>query len=518
MIANPAQAAQVAQKLSDGQLRQIATGASPLGAQFPLYVAAAEIQRRADLRRSMQGMQAMADGAQDKSVLEELLDGQPIDSSGGVGTLPAMTDQSTGQPSSLMQAQQPQQPQGQGQPMQPKGYAGGGVVALDDGGYVRGSGSRRPISDPAYSPSGFWDWLQGGFAGPSRGVGMPTMPAERRSPIGAFAPITTAADLERQNTNFVTDENGYPVRMGEAVRGLPALDVYTPPKMAAAESEGSGSTVTSRGPSSSVLRADMPSFLKDAIGGNRGIAALMAERQSMMPGGQALEGLQGESDTLSDTISKRREGSKGEALLQAGAAMAASRSPYFMQAVGEGGLAGLKQYTDERKDIDKLQQLRTQYTAAIDQARRAEAIGNVDAAQKAQDHADLVRVQYVKAAGDWEEKELTSRRALEGSIIHSDAIREYHRASAEGANEARLAAIRGRLYTNAVSMFAQRMKNDPRTMMLPDEEIQRRSQEEARTYMQHALPMVTGEDAGEGVPSSPPVAGTVRDGRYVPNR
>lgn len=516
MIANPAQAAQVAQKLSDAQLRQIATGASPLGAQFPLYVAAAEIQRRADLRRSMQGMQAMAAGAQDKSVLEELLDGEPIDSSGGVGTLPAMTDQSTGQPSSLMQAQP--QGQGQGQPMQPKGYAGGGVVALDDGGYVRGAGSRRPIADPSYSPSGFWDWLQGGFAGPSRGVGMPSMPAGRPSSMGAFAPITTAADLERQNDNFVTDENGYPVRMGEAVRGLPALDVYTPPKLAAAE--GSGSTVTSRGPaSSSVARADMPSFLKDAMTAPRGLGSLLAERQSLMPTGDALQGLQGESDTLADTISKRREGSKGEALLQAGAAMAASRSPYFMQSVGEGGLAGLKHYSEERKDIDKLQQLHTQYTAAIDQARRAEAVGNVDAAQKAQDHADLVRVQYVKAAGDWEEKELTSRRALEGSIIHSDAIREYHRATAEGANEARLAAIRGRLYTSATTMFAQRLKNDARTMMLPDEEIQRRAQEEARTYMQHALPMVTGEDAGEGMPSSPRLDGTVStNGRYVPNR
>lgn len=514
MIANPAQAAQVAQKLSDGQLRQIATGASPLGAQFPLYVAAAEIQRRADLRRSMQGMQAMAAGAQDKSVLEELLDGTPIDSSGGVGTLPAMTDQSTGQPSSLMQAQQPQ-----GQPMQPKGYAGGGVVALDGGGVVEPpifAGARKAWQ----GLGGFGSWFRGGMYAPGAIGGTAPYPYQY-SPetVDSISPRrTSAADLERQNADYVTDENGYPVRIGEAVRGLSPFDVYTPPKLAAADSSGSSATVTSRGPSSSVSRADMPSFLKDSMESDRGLASFLAERQGLMPGGQALEGLQGERDTLADSISKRREGSKGEALLQAGAAMAASRSPYFMQAVGEGGLAGLRQYTDERKDIDKLQQLSTQYTAAIDQARRHEAIGNVDAAAREQQHAQTLRATYVKAAGDWEEKELTSRRALEGSIIHSDAIREYHRASAEGANEARLAAIRGRLYTNATTMFAQRLKNDPRTMMLPDEEIQRRAQEEARTYMQHALPMVTGEDAGEGVPSSPSVSGTVKDGRYVPNR
>lgn len=515
MIANPAQAAQVAQKLSDGQLRQIATGASPLGAQFPLYVAAAEIQRRADLRRSMQGMQAMAAGAQDKSVLEELLDGTPIDSSGGVGTLPAMTDQSTGQPSSLMQ----QQPQGQ--PMQPKGYAGGGVVALDDGGTV--GSDWRALSKFYRSGNpfeGLGNWFRGGMYAPGAIGGAAPYPFRPETVESISGPLRTSArDLERQNENYVTDENGYPVRMGDAVRGLPPLDVYTPPKLASAEGGGGSSTVTSRGPSSSVSRADMPSFLKDSMESDRGLASFLAERQGLMPGGQALEGLQGERDTLADTISKRREGSKGEALLQAGAAMAASRSPYFMQAVGEGGLAGLRQYTDERKDIDKLQQLSTQYTAAIDQARRHEAVGNVDAAAREQQHAQTIRATYVKAAGDWEEKELTSRRALEGSIIHSDAIREYHRASAEGASEARLAAIRGRLYTNAVTMFAQRLKNDPRTIMLPDEEIQRRAQEEARTYMQHALPMVTGEEAGEGVPSSPRLDGKVSpDGRYVPNR
>ena len=60
-------------------------------------------------------------------------------------------------------------------------------------------------------------------------------------------------------------------------------------------------------------------------------------------------------DKESAALEGRRQDNLNMALVQAGLAMMGSTSPYAMQAIGAGGIAGLRAYAEGKKDIRDLE-------------------------------------------------------------------------------------------------------------------------------------------------------------------
>lgn len=485
---NPAVAAQLAQKMSAQELAGAARGMHP---QIPPYVAASEMMRRRDLQARAQGMQAMAQNAQDKTVLEDLLDGSPINPD-GIGSLPAMTAQ---------QPQEQQQPQQLGMPQPPaqtsppsptppngKGYASGGLVAFDDGGAVSksgasayGTGPRLPVYDPDYQT-----------------------PLQRF--LNRFRTPEPPLANEFVGVNYVEPQ--------------PDLDNYQMPFTSALTTAQDTPDAPVPPPGSSSNRAQgirvhyepkpvsvtLPPFLQ----GDRevpGIASLMEERKALMPQGEALSGLAAAAEQLRDQVAQRRSQNVGEALLSAGAAMAASRSPYFMQAVGEGAQHGLASFQAGRKEVDQLERLRVQYEATVEQARRAEAIGNVDAAQKLHQHAEDLQEKYRALQTTFSVHEAASQRSLQGQLAVASAHSERTQADRELMHEDRIARLETDVYRNAYTESKNRLKDDPKAMMMTEEQKEQIAIENAN----RALANYRAQQQKGGVPAPyTPPAGKIR--------
>ena len=80
--------------------------------------------------------------------------------------------------------------------------------------------------------------------------------------------------------------------------------------------------------------------------------------------------MQEDINKMKTDLAGRRESNINEALMQAGLGIMGSRSPYFMQAVSEGGLSGLSAYRQGKKDIlegeKELRQSQANYAQAQD--------------------------------------------------------------------------------------------------------------------------------------------------------
>lgn len=497
MMVNPAAAAQLAQKMSDQELSQAAQGRFP-NPNFPLWAATTEMQRRAAMRQGMQGMQAMRQNAQDKTVLEDLLDGKPIQPQ-GIGSLPAMTDPNMqGTQGNAAQPQTPDQqsPMAGTQPAtaSPRGYASGGLVAFDGGGPVD-NGPASGYTQPYYPrgssqpPPGFYDSFVRPLGAPFRAFAdWTTRGAPRGRSVQPRPMDTTPAMLRAQTEGWTADENGEPVRTSDLIRGLQPLaepDLNDPVIGGVGDDDGSTGGVGGGLGSltGSPVSPSMPDFLTKAMKDTPSLEALVAQRRALLPSGQAHEGLAAEAEAMKGRIAERTSAAKGEGLLRAGLGMMASRSQYFGNAVGEGGAAGLKQYIDEKKDIDRLEQLRVQYASTVEAARRAEAIGNVDAADKMQSQAETIRAHILSAQASYAAHDVSSQRSLQGHLAMANAHNAYRKQAADDRHEDRVAAIEAGVFRQAYDKAMSGLKDNPQSMMMTDDQKEQLALSRARNEL-----------------------------------
>lgn len=414
---NPAVAAQLAQKLSDEQLAQAAQGALPT---LPPYVAASEMMRRKDLRSRMAPQQQ----GQDRTVLEDLLDGQQINPE-GIGSLPEM---SSPQPSVQGEPQPPVDTQ---QASAPPGYAAGGLVAFDDGGAV-------------YGPAG-------GFS-----------PEFLRQHILGSQPRTPVPGVR-----FALTPQMPPARVPKGPTEMDSVYSFTepeepPPPVAPYAQSESASSRGIMGVPMSIKPTEFPEYLRETphIGS---LEEYLDERRALMPEGTPYEKLAAEAAKLGGEVDKRRGQSVGEALLQAGAAMASSKSPYFMSALGEGATAGLKTYQESRKDVDALDKMRINYEATVEQAQRAEQIGDIDSAFKLRKEAQDLYERWMQAKTTYAASDISSQRSLAGQLATGASYRQM-------AHDDRQASMRVSLWNNAYNNAKSILKDDPKSMMMSDEQ------------------------------------------------
>jgi hypothetical protein len=117
------------------------------------------------------------------------------------------------------------------------------------------------------------------------------------------------------------------------------------------------------------------------------IEEYVARRKSMMPQGKAMEGYEAnlKKEEAAEPEEKKQAGLM--ALTQGFLAVAAGKSPNALSNLAEGLGVGLKDYGDALKEFKKAGKERQKQLADIENARRAEERGDVDAAYKFQDSA-----------------------------------------------------------------------------------------------------------------------------------
>lgn len=365
-------------KLPDAQLQQYAQmhKADP----YIMALAMTESNRRKELRSAGQGAQGMQE-------------------------MPKVVDQAVAE----MAPQQLPEDMGIGQlPAGDMNFAGGGIVAFADGGDVeRYNGTQGSLTGEARSPFAFLNPadILGGLYGGARRIFSEGIDAEAAAKRRAAEELLAQENISGMDRRFMAPRGVATLPM--AANAQPAV---LPTASDAAPTAATGKKAPSAAPAAggkpaSTALGFREQYLKDLEGMGPGKAQtleeLLAERTALMPKDKAFAGLEA-------ALSKEAEGVEGEkkdalwmAVTQAGLAAAAGGSPYALKNIAEGFGTGLAGYKESLKEFKKADKERQKAMADIEQARRAEARGDVDAAlslrEKSQDRMDKFNDR--KAAG-----------------------------------------------------------------------------------------------------------------------
>jgi hypothetical protein len=352
-------------KLPDQQLQQYAQ--MHKSDPYIMALAMSESNRRKDLRSAGQGAQG---GQEQPKVVDQMVAGmapQQLPEEMGIGQLP------TGD----------------------MNFADGGIVAFADGGDVMyDPATGLPVYDPA-NQGGQDDRTileRLGIFNPEnrraleRGERMAATPSSRTT---VPAPGYTRTDPRATGANTFADSI-------KALTPAPAADTgrKTPGAPGAAPAAAKPAAVGFR-----------EQYLKDLEGmapeKAKSLEEIRAERAALMPKDKAYAGLEA-------ALNKDAEGAAGEkqdaiwmAVTQAGLAAAAGTSTSALKNIADGFGTGLAGYKESLKEFKKADKERQKAMADIEQARRAEERGDVDAAiglrEKGQERMDKYNDR--KAAG-----------------------------------------------------------------------------------------------------------------------
>jgi hypothetical protein len=170
-------------------------------------------------------------------------------------------------------------------------------------------------------------------------------------------------------------------------RGLGSLVAQTP--LPAAISPEKATQMAGKFVDDTDLRAQLTDAQQQQLVSN---AYLKDRAEELRPKGIAYADLERQLKKEEADTSGQKEQATGMALLKAGLAIAAGGSPYALQNIGQGALAGVADYQDALKDMKKMARERMKMSADIEQARRAESRDDyktqMSFEEKAQDRAD----------------------------------------------------------------------------------------------------------------------------------
>jgi len=169
--------------------------------------------------------------------------------------------------------------------------------------------------------------------------------------------------------------------------GLGSLVPQTP--LPAAISPEKATQMAGKFVDDSDLRAQLADAQQQQLVSN---AYLKDRAEALKPKGVAYSELEQQlKKEEADTGGQKNEAT-GMALLKAGLSIAAGGSPFALQNIGQGALAGVADYQDAMKDMKKMARERMKMSADIEQARRAESRDDYKTQmafeEKAQDRAD----------------------------------------------------------------------------------------------------------------------------------
>ena len=148
-------------------------------------------------------------------------------------------------------------------------------------------------------------------------------------------------------------------------------------------------------------------------------------RQAAMPQGSAGAGLEAALRREETREPSERDDNYRMALLEAGLAMMASTSPHALVGIGEGAQKGVAAYRRGKAELQAAEKARRDVMSRIEEARRAEARGDAEAAYRNRLKADELILKFDEAAitALMQSQGLTRQEAIEQVKMQADALR-----------------------------------------------------------------------------------------------
>lgn len=219
--------------------------------------------------------------------------------------------------------------------------------------------------------------------------------------------------------------------------------------------------------------------------------AAMVERNSPDSTGELLS----RYDKRGETIGKDRKNAVNMALIQAGLGMMTAKGGNFLNALGEGGIGGLKAYTEAMHDAnnreDKLGQMRDAAILARDAAKRgnfklAAEIANNATARNVALHGQDVQ----ERRADMQMSQADRQFQTQMEKLDKQLAAQVQMANARNATELKAAGIRAAHYAGATLTpkdyiaavqreYSNMLKANPFAAMDPNAQMQMRAQAEA---------------------------------------
>ena len=369
--------------------------------QVPSYLALTELNKRKEMRNAAQQQQAQQ--APQHTVAQELVQqAQPQQMPTGVGALtPEMAQM-------MSQRLTPREPGVASLPVpdhmfNEKNYAGGGIVAFDEGGHVPGyAGPDGSYVNPEMygkpTDQSLWDKIRFGFSSPDEirkanvGEGMPQNPFMGYMPDANRDPMTIQAQIGQlykqlnipgvdktaiyQQINELEARNKRPYDMGGYQLTKEDLAPVPPPKP---KDEGKGKP----GPNPFDAMMTKEKSLKE----------LSDEYMSVL--GED-KGAKKAADRLAKMDEKAAEQEKQApwlALAKAGFEMANTRAEFgkaqsALGDIGRGAVAGLKDYAESKEALNKLEEKRFVLENELAKQARAEQVAALKYGQDSKQHTE----------------------------------------------------------------------------------------------------------------------------------
>ena len=241
--------------------------------------------------------------------------------------------------------------------MPAQGMAAGGMVSFKQGGDVPRFQNEGYVSDPMFGQS---DFVDQGFTG--RGLSE-VMDLAQQSEKDKLVSAMTLPELQEFNRSGRVPER---LRSSPTARATSAAPEASPPPAAAPAAAPAipPFTMAPYKPRDIALPVLPKEPTEQEL--NRAVASRQAKYKEDVP--FRLGYLEKEMADRAKEMAGRRESNINEALIQAGLGIMGSKSPRFLQAVSEGGTAGLRAYQQGAKDIraseDLLRQSKIDYNKA----------------------------------------------------------------------------------------------------------------------------------------------------------
>lgn len=398
---------------------------NPTG-EVPTYLALGELERRKTLREQYQTDQQ----APTSTVAQDLA--QPAG-------MPAM-----------MQApqQMPQQmPQAQGMPAMDTGgmfkeenFAGGGIVAFDDGGSVMDSLSGMTKKEAA----ALLDWLHGMPANmvnralESGNIGLrelarqfgynKALPPIKMPRVGGTDSLTpyydklrtqqpvapqvgaTVSNADRLAAGQIANEAlNQPSIMDRLIANVPDVAAPTAKKATMAPAVGVATKVdrTPVAPTAAPagLQAlytppeDMSALYEQQLRPATSAESAMEKYRSLIGADAGRAKMEERLAAMEERAGKEAERAPWMALTKAGLSMAAGKSPFALQNIAAGGTEGLKDYAEAQDRLEKSSERRFDLQSRIAQAERAEQVAaatyGLNSEERNQAHNEAVKLKQL---------------------------------------------------------------------------------------------------------------------------
>jgi hypothetical protein len=250
--------------------------------------------------------------------------------------------------------------------MVPDEYAGGGIIAFDNGG---GVSIEEEIE--AYRPRG----VSSLFGMMPQGIGSGNIDY-KLSQLGYTR--EQIAKMDPAMKRYIAANATAPTAPTAPTAATPAATAPTTP----------GGPVAGPAPTQAAVQED-------------DFGAILKRIEGAMPEGKAMEGLEKEIQASREARKAEKTQAGWMSLATAGLNVAAGTSPFALVNLGKGLAEGLKSYADELKDQKKLDREDKKLLADIEKARRDEKRGNVTAAiasyEKARDRLSAEDRQRIAA-------------------------------------------------------------------------------------------------------------------------